>query len=80
MRLNLFAFLIIKNADKPICNDCKYFKYDTIYNDLHFGKCAKFANKDLITGKIIFEDIQKARVYHCGTNGTYYEPKMESKI
>jgi len=63
----------IKNIDKPVCKDCKYFKYDTFYKDYTFGRCTKFGKKDLITGKIIFEDVTLARSQDCGVNATYFE-------
>jgi len=67
--------LFIKNVDKPICKDCRFYKYDTIYKDFAFGKCTKFGYKNLIDGKIIFEDVQTARLNDCGANATYFELK-----
>ena len=78
MKFSTFFFLnpsFIKNVDKPICKDCKYFKYDSIYNDYEYGKCTKFGRKNLIDGKIIFEDVQIARLQDCTVNGTYFELK-----
>jgi hypothetical protein len=63
----------IKNVDKPVCKDCKYFKYDPIYKDYNYAKCVKFGNKSLITGKIVFEDVTVAREEDCGINGDYFE-------
>jgi hypothetical protein len=63
----------IKNVDKPICKDCKYFRYDSIYNDYNYGQCTKFGKKNLINGKITFEDVVFARTNDCGVDGTYYE-------
>jgi hypothetical protein len=65
----------IKNIDKPICKDCKYFKSDISYKDYHYGQCTKFGKKDLISGKIIFEDVILARAQECGVNATYFENK-----
>ena len=76
MKLGHLFFLnpsFIKNIDKPVCKDCKYFKYDAIYNDFSYGKCGVFGKKDLVTGKIIFEDAVFARKNDCGLNGTYFE-------
>ena len=67
------SFINVKNMDKPVCKDCKFFKYDSIYNDYTYGKCTKFSQKNLITGKIIFEHIVTARYEYCGENATYYE-------
>jgi hypothetical protein len=77
MKFGYLFFLnpsFIKNIDKPVCKDCKYFKYDPIYNDYNFGRCGVFGNKDLVTGKITFEDVIIARRKDCGVNGTYFEP------
>jgi len=68
------AFTNVHNIDKPVCKDCKYFKYDTIYNDYQYGRCTLFSYKNLISGKIYYHDITKAREHFCGINGTYYEP------
>jgi hypothetical protein len=67
------AFINVKNIDKPACKDCKYFKYDSIYTDYDYGKCTKFSNKNLISGKIVFENVVKARYTYCGENGTAFE-------
>jgi hypothetical protein len=77
MRFGHFFFLnpmFIKNIDKPLCKDCKYFKYDPIYNDYNYGKCGLFGNKNLVTGKITFEDATISRQFDCGINATYFEP------
>lgn len=80
MNLKMFSFFFINtninNMDKPICKNCKYFNYDTIYNDYQFAKCSKFGNKNLISGKLTYEDINKARMIYCGVNGTFYEEKV----
>jgi hypothetical protein len=76
MKLGHLFFLnpsFIKNIDKPVCKDCKYFKYDDIYNDYSYGKCGVFGRKDLINGKIVFEDVVTARKNDCGINGTYFQ-------
>ncbi len=76
MKFGYLFFLnpsFIKNMDKPVCKDCKYFKYDPIYNDYNYGKCGVFGNKNLVTGKITFEDVVTARRTDCGTDGTYFE-------
>jgi len=81
MKLGYLFFLnpsFIKNMEKPVCKDCKYFKYDPVYNDYNYGKCGVFGVKNLITGKITFEDASMARRMDCGENGTYFEPAIES--
>jgi hypothetical protein len=78
---HLFFFnpSFIKNVDKPLCKDCKYFKYDSIYNDFSYGKCTKFGKKNLIDGKITFEDVVLARHHDCTVNATYFEEKINDK-
>ena len=78
MKFSTFFFFnpnFIKNVDKPICKDCKYFKYDSNYNDFNYGKCTNFGRKNLIDGKITFEDVVKARSDDCGVNATFFEEK-----
>jgi hypothetical protein len=78
MKFTTLFFLnpsFIKNVDKPVCKDCKNFKYDNSYNDFMYGKCTKFGSKNLINGKIVFEDVIYARNHECGTNATYFEQK-----
>ena len=73
------TFINVQNIDKPVCKDCKYFKYDTIYSDHQYGRCTQFSYKNLISGKIYYHDVTKAREELCGTNGTFYEA-LNSKI
>jgi len=80
MKFGYLFFLnpsLIKNIEKPVCKDCKYFKYDSVYNDYNYGKCSVFGIKNLITGKITFEDASMARRMECGENGTYFEPTLK---
>ena len=70
------AFINVHNIDKPVCKDCKYFKYDPLYNNYEYGRCTMFSYMNLISGKFYFEDIKKAREEYCGTNGTFYEAKI----
>ncbi len=38
MNLKLLSVALnVHNIDKPVCKDCKYFKYDPIYNDYQYG-------------------------------------------
>jgi len=81
MKFGYLFFLnpsFIKNMDKPVCKDCKYFKYDPIYNDYMYGKCGVFGKKDVVTGKITFKDAMVARNTDCGINATYFEPTVKN--
>jgi len=70
-----FHFNNIHNIDKPVCKDCKYFINDSVFVDEQYGRCAQFSYKNLISGKIYFQDVTKAREM-CGVNGTLYQPKL----
>ena len=70
------TFIDVKNMDKPVCKDCKYFKYDSIYSHYEYGKCTKFSHKNLISGKIVFENVVNARHTYCGEDGSAFEPTM----
>ena len=63
----------IKNIKLPVCADCKYYIPGTIKN----GKCSKFGEKDIITGKITYENAVYTRVTEnmCGVVGNYFEKK-----
>jgi hypothetical protein len=63
----------IKNMKYPACNDCFYY----IQGKLKPSKCTKFGEKNVITGKIIYEDVSIVRLDDnlCGKKGNYYEVK-----
>jgi hypothetical protein len=74
MKFLLFFAPFIKNIDKPICKDCKYYKYNPHYNEPQFAKCTFFSEKNIYNGDITHLDLYSARAM-CGLNGTYYIPK-----
>lgn len=63
---------IIKNIDIPICNDCAYFKSHS--SKIQLGKCMKFGEKHLISGKIYYSyaSVNRADEELCGPNGLYF--------
>ena len=69
---------IIKNIDIPICKDCSYFKFHS--TQIQLGKCIKFGEKHLISGKISYSYASVNRVDEesCGPNGLYFTKKSVS--
>jgi len=63
---------IIKHGDIPICKNCIYFKPHP--SQLQLGKCIKFGEKNLVSGKITFSYASLNRVDQdlCGPNGLYF--------
>jgi hypothetical protein len=61
----------IKNIKLPSCIDCQY------YIGKNLGKCSKFGEKDLITGKIVYGSVTQTRFNEnlCSTKGNYFEAK-----
>jgi hypothetical protein len=61
----------IKNIKLPSCIECIYYLNKT-------GKCNKFGEKDVITGKIVYETASRIRYTEnlCGLNGNYFEKKL----
>jgi len=64
----------IKNIKMPICDDCLYY----ISGKLKSGKCSKFGEKDIITGRISYENALGSRLTEnmCGLKGNYFEKKL----
>ena len=63
----------IKNIRLPSCADCNYY----IPGTLKSGKCSKFGEKDIITGKITYEYALHTRLTEnmCSITGHYFEKK-----
>ena len=78
MKFLVFFAPFIKNADKPVCKDCQYYKYNPHDNEPQFAKCAFFSEKNIYNGVITHLDLYSARAM-CGINGTYYTPKDSNK-
>jgi len=69
-------FTTIKNYNKPICANCKFYKPEN-YNNYYstFNKCVKFGEKNLENGNINYVIIKNCRndITKCGEDGTEYE-------
>ena len=65
----------IKNKNLPACINCIF------YNSGHLksSKCSKFGEKDIITGKIIYESAIFSRTNEnmCGKSGNYYQESQK---
>ena len=63
----------IKNIRLPTCADCNYYIAGTVKT----GKCTKFGEKDIITGKITYENTLYTRLTEnmCSITGHYFEKK-----
>ena len=69
-------FTTIKNYNKPVCANCKFYKsesYDNYYST--FSKCVKFGEKNLKNGNIAYEFSDSCRkdISKCGEDGKEYE-------
>jgi len=71
--VNVSKNQFIKNIKAPVCNDCYYY----VAGKLKLGKCMKFGEKDIITGKINYENVTNSRFIEnmCGIKGNYYQEK-----
>jgi len=60
----------IKNSGLQSCIDCLYYLSKS-------GRCTKFGEKDIITGKIVHENASRIRYTEnlCGFNANYFEKK-----
>jgi hypothetical protein len=90
MRVSRFLLLStiqpdhIKNINVPVCRNCihhipnKYYNYTST-----FSKCAKFGEKDIISGHINNHYTEHCRDNEnmCGVEGKYFEqdPEVEKK-
>jgi hypothetical protein len=66
----IFEPVYVKNLNAITCFNCKHLMID--YYDVKYSRCNKFAEKNLVTGKIDFEFAQIVRQYGpCGINAKY---------
>jgi hypothetical protein len=64
----------IIHLDKPVCQDCRHFQ-NSLFLDANFGKCARFGEKNIMTGNIHLEyaELCRKNEHKCGINATYFE-------
>lgn len=64
----------IKNKDVHVCINCMYFIKPS-HNNMEFGKCAQFGEKNVITGDITYMHVTTCRSYniYCGNSGKYHK-------
>jgi len=70
MKHNNINFFI-KNINLPICTKCIHYRFS---NNPSIGICVKFAEKNIVTGKIIYKNALYIRSKKCGINAIYFEP------
>jgi len=79
--------IFIRNEKLPICSNCLHFiehknnyPYDPIPNDEQYGKCKKFGEVNLITGRIENDVARNCRLDNskCGKFGSEYTEKIQS--
>lgn len=61
----------IKNFNLPSCNNCVYY---ILGSTAKSGECTKFGEKDIISGKIIYENVYGCRLNEnmCSPAAYYY--------
>ena len=64
----------IKNIHLPSCNNCFY--YVPSMSSKH-GKCKKFGEKDIVTGKITYENAYACRSSMCGESAHYFLDRQD---
>jgi hypothetical protein len=66
---------IIKYGESVICKNCAYFR--EVRGQALLGKCTKFGEKNIITGKISYACAYNVRNDEdlCGKRGVYYIEK-----
>jgi len=77
----------ISNIEKPICIKCKYYEPGSLFHSNKFGKCLFYGKKDIVSGEIIHDYADIARMHGpCGEDGTeyiedpYWKLKLRSKM
>jgi hypothetical protein len=74
----------INNINLPSCKDCKFHRPGSIRDYASsLSKCAKFGEKNVLTGEIIYDYTSVARgsEIKCGMNGRHFqlEPNIRFK-
>lgn len=75
----------IKYLNSPSCKNCVYFRPSLIKLDdslYTFGKCHKFGEKDVVSGKIhySFADLCRTNEFKCGFKGKYFVQEKYAQI
>lgn len=67
----------IRNMEEPMCKECIYFMPNNSKDNL--GKCLKFGERNIITGKITFDDAELCRKDYtkCCMSAIYFEKKPQ---
>jgi hypothetical protein len=79
--------IFIRNKELPICINCVHFvehtnnyPYDPIPSDEQYGKCKKFGEVNMITGRIKYDLASDCRLNmnKCGDFGSEYTEKIKT--
>jgi len=72
----------IINGNLPTCSRCIHYRGDLLSNiplpvNNHLGRCSKYGEKDIITGKIKYHyaDYIRNDENKCGIDGRMFEPR-----
>jgi len=77
----------IRNKELPICIKCLYFiehtnnyPYDPVPSNEQHGRCKKFGQLNMITGKIEYDLASNCRLNDskCGKHASEYTEKIQS--
>jgi len=73
---------VISKIKRPICVECVHYieykhsnPYDELYDGYKLGKCSKFGEQNLVTGRIEYENAYDCRkvFLKCGEKGYHYK-------
>ena len=70
----------IKNINVPVCRNCIHHIPNKSYDYITpFSKCSKFGEKDIISGDIINNRVERCRTNEnmCGEEGKYFEEDLD---
>ena len=64
----------IVNYNLPVCKNCMHFMKSKHMDDLTYGVCKLFGEKNIITGEIKYKYADMTRMSEklCGINGKYF--------
>jgi hypothetical protein len=73
---NMQLFSHVKDANMPVCSDCKFYTPSTFDDYLSSSsRCSKYGEKDIYTGTINYDFISSCRndKTKCGPEGKDFE-------
>lgn len=69
----------IVNYNLPVCKNCMHFMKSKHMDDLSYGVCKLFGQKNIVTGEIKYKyaDMTRMSEKFCGINGKYFTHKVK---